>query len=249
MIGNDSTYLRQAVDAVARELVTAEHRDGFSFIKTPLTYPSGAGVVIRVSDSYPEFLVTDFGSGYEEADQLGGSSIYARSARAIAESAGIGFDSHSFFVLKVSRQQLPGAVVAVANCSREAVSVAFLRMSERRFAENTDILYQRLISVFPRRNVIKDADVIGQSTTHWHVATFVSDGPKPTIFEPVSSHHASIFAAATKFNDISKIEQAPNRVAVVRKKSELKTYLAVLSQEAHVVESEVPDATLMRLAA
>jgi len=249
MIRNDSVQFRQAVDAVTREIVTADHRDGFSFIKTPLTYPSGAGVVVRVGDADPDFLVTDFGSGYEEAELMGGASVYARNARVIAETAGIGFDSHAFFVLKVPRSQLPGAVVTIANCSREAVSVAAFRMSERHLSENTELLYQRLMAVFPRRTIVKDAEIIGQSTTRWHVATLVSDGPRPTIFEPVSSHHASIFAAATKFNDIAKAEQPPTRVAVVRNRAELKTYLAVLSQEAHVIESEAPDATLMRLAA
>jgi hypothetical protein len=249
MIRNDGTLFRQAVEEVTKELVSADHRAGFSFVKTPLTYPSGAGVVVRVGDSYPNFLVTDFGSGYEEADLMGSSGVYVRSARAIAETAGIGFDSHAFFVLQVPRTQLPGAIVTVANCSREAVSVAAFRMSERRFAENTELLYRRLVTVFPRRTVVKDAEIMGQSTTRWHVATLVSDGPRPTIFEPVSNHHASIFAAATKFNDIAKAEDPPTRVAVVRNKIEFKTYLAVLSQEAHVIESEAPDATLVRLAA
>src|SRR5271170_7808850 len=156
MIRNDGTLFRRAVDAVARELVIADHREGFSFVKTPLTYPSGSGVVIRVGDSYPDFLVTDFGCGYEEADLMGGSGIYVRSARAIAETAGISFDSHAFFVLKVPRDQLPGAIVTVANCSREAVSVAAFRMSERRVSEDAELLYQRLLAVLPRRTVIKD---------------------------------------------------------------------------------------------
>ena len=62
MIRNDSESFKKAVDDVTRQLVSAEHRNGMSFVKVPLVYPSGASVVVRVSDSYPDFFVSDFGS-------------------------------------------------------------------------------------------------------------------------------------------------------------------------------------------
>jgi len=248
MLRNDSKLFREAIDQVARDLVTADHRSGFSFIKTPLRYPGGASVVIRVGDSYPNYFVTDFGAGYDEAEMMGGSAVYSRNAPAIAESAGIGFDQHSFFVIKASRDQLPGAVVTVANCSQEAVGLTALRLAERRFGDDTEVLYRRLVSVFPRDRVAKDAEVVGRSNTKWHVATIVLGDSEQTIFEPVSNHHSSVFAATTKFNDISKIGNAPRRVAVVRKKAELNTFLAVLSENADVIEQDVPNDTLLRLA-
>ena len=242
MIRNDGTLFRRAVDAVARELVIADHREGFSFVKTPLTYPSGSGVVIRVGDSYPDFLVTDFGCGYEEADLMGGSGIYVRSARAIAETAGISFDSHAFFVLKVPRDQLAGS-------NRHCSELLARSSVGRGFPDEREAGFRGCRIALPEASGRASSPNGYQRPTQWHVATLVSDGPHPPIFEPVSSHHTSIFAAVTRFSDISKVEKAPTLVAIVRKKTDLKTYLAVLSQEAHVIENDVSDSVIARLAA
>lgn len=132
MIRNDSDAFRKAVDEVARNLVTTEHRNGTSFIRVPLTFPSGSGMVVRVMDAYPDFFVTDFGNGYEEAEMMGGSSIYARYAPHVASRAGIGFEQHSFFVLKATQEQLAGAIVTVANCALESVIHTTFKLQERR---------------------------------------------------------------------------------------------------------------------
>ena len=248
MLRNDSKAFRKAIESVTREIVVAEHRDGCSYIKTPLSYPGGSMIVIRVNDAFPEFFVSDFGAGYSEAEMMGASAIFSRHAREIADHAGIGFDTHSFFVARATREQLPGALVTVANCSQEAVAVAAYRLAERPVSDDAENLFERLVTVFPRDWVAKDAEVIGQSNTRWHVATMVRGGRRPTIFEPVSSHHMSIFAASTKFRDISEMSDAPGRVAIVRKKAELKTYLAVLSRTANVIERDVPNETLVQLA-
>lgn len=249
MIRNDEIAFHEAVESVARQLVTADHKGPGSYIKTPLLYPGGSSVVIQVSDSYPDFFVTDFGAGYNEAEMLGGSAIFTRYARQVAEQAGIGFDQHSFFIMRATRKQLAGAVVTVANCSQQAVAIAAYKLSEKKYSDETERLFTRLISVFPSRQVAKDVEVIGQSNTRWHVATLVKGDGHPTIFEPVSSHHTSIFAASTKFRDIAELEGAPRRVAIVRKKAELKTYLAVLSRAADVIEQDASDETFTRLAA
>lgn len=245
---NTSHSFSNLVDSVARELVAVDHGTGHSFISTPLMYPSGTSVVVRVEDAVGEYLVTDFGMGYEEATMMGASNIYARHAKSIAETAGVGFDSHSFFVLKVTREQLAGAVATVANCSLEAVNLAAFKLADRKNADAIEILYKRLVTVFPARRVAKDASVIGHSNTEWHVATLVQGERRRAIFEPVAAHHSSIFAASTKFHDIAAAEDAPGRVAVVKKKADLKTYLAVLSQAANVIERDAADEAYHRLA-
>lgn len=80
------------------------------------------------------------------------------------------------------------------------------------------------------------------------MATLVHGGARRVIFEPVSSHHSSVFAVHAKLHDISLADNAPGRVAVVRKKAELKTYLAVLQESADVIEREVPNETFQRIA-
>lgn len=249
MIRNDSDAFKKAIDDVAKQLVTAEHRNGMSFIRVPLIYPSGAGVVVRVTDAYPDFFVSDYGSGYEEAEMMGGSTIYARHAPGVAKNAGIGFDSHSFFVMKATREQLPSVIVTVANSALECVIATAFKLAEKRHADETEFLYQRLVRLFTPSSVSKDVQVLGHSNTQWTVATLVSAEHNKAIFEPVSKHHSSVFAVTTKFHDIGLNDNAPRRISVVKKKSEMDTYLAILNQAGSVIESDQPDETYKRLLA
>ena len=143
---------------------------------------------------------------------------------------------------------MAGAVTIVANCSSEAAALAAFKASERRFEEDSDILYRRLATVFPKAEIVRNVDFVGSSTHKWPVATMVTHRDKVSLFEPVSKHHTSVVNAAVKFNDIARLDNPPRRIAVVKKKAELGNYLNVLSQSANVIEYEVTDATLIRLA-
>lgn len=235
-ISHTQANFSDLIDTVARELVTVTHDARHSFVSTPLVYPNGTSVVVRIEGTDGEYLVTDFGMGYEEAEMMGAANIYSRCGKLVADAANIGFDNHSFFVLRVACEQLAGAIVTVANCSKEAASVAAYKLADRKNRDAADILYSRLVTVFPKRIVARNVPVIGQSNTEWHVATMVQRDRVRAIFEPVSAHHVSVCAAATKFHDIAAVEDAPSRVAVVKRKSEMKTYLAVLSQASNVIE-------------
>ena len=244
------------VEAAARELVSVEHRQDGSFISTPLIYPSGAKVIVRIeSAGSNEFFVSDYGFGFTESDMIGATLQFRKHAPQIAEAAGVGFDHHTFFFAKVTRGQLPGAAVAIANCSLEAVTFAAFKLSEKRLTDDTEVLHRRLVSIFSDKNVAKDVEVTGQSQTKWRVSNLVRI-PHPgegqdhiTIFEPVVNHHTSIAAAVTKFHDIARLDHAPRRVAVVQRKADFGTYLSVLSQAADVVAKDVPDSTIKKLAA
>src|SRR4051794_21294640 len=113
----DKPKIKEVVDAVAREIVATDHRAAGSFIRTPLLYPGGATVVVRIEQGDARFFVSDIGLGHQEAEMMGAGSMYAKPARVIAEEAGVRFDNQAFFVLETSRDQLPGAVVTIANCS------------------------------------------------------------------------------------------------------------------------------------
>jgi hypothetical protein len=237
-----------AVDAVARELVTTEHFGSASLIKTPMMYPSGAAAVVQVTQHGERFFVTDMGLGQVEADMIGASVLYANSAKPLADHFGIRFDNQAFFVAEANREQLAGAVTIVANCSSEAAALAAFKAAERRFEEDSDVLYRRLATVFPKAEIVRNVDFVGSSTHKWPVATMVTHHHKISLFEPVSKHHASVVNAAVKFNDIARLDNPPQRIAVVKKKAELGNYLNVLSQSANVIEYGVPDATFIRLA-
>ncbi len=233
----------------ARQLCSVEHLAGGAFVRAPLIYPGGSYVVVRVTQNEAAFVVSDYGLGYQEAELLGATPSYVRLGRIIAENAGVGFDQHAFFVLEVSREQLVGAVATVANCSLEAVILAAHKVAERKAAVDGERLYGRLLGVFPQSKVVKDATYIGESNTDWNVSTLVTPmRGKPTIFETVTAHRNSVSAASTKFTDIKRLPNAPNRVAVVQSKSDMGTLLGVLAQSAQVIEEAAPDDLIRRIA-
>lgn len=248
----------ELVEDVGRQLIAVEHHVSGSFIRMPLLYPSGAIVVVRIEQSDGRYFVSDWGLGYQETENYGAGSFYVRHARSIAERAGVGFDNQAFFVMEASREQLPGAVVTIGNCSQEAAIRAADALAEKTFEDNKERLYERLVSVFAKREgtatkvVTKNARVVGHSSTEWPIATLVTlpRSGKLTIFEPVTKHHNSVAHATMKFHDIALLgKDAPNRVAVVEKKQEFGTFLGVLSQSADVVDESVSDDTILRLAA
>jgi hypothetical protein len=252
-----SIKFSELVDSVARQLVATEHDHNGSFIRTPLLYPSGSTVVVRVAQGQGRYFVSDWGLGYQESDMQGAALFYVRHARPIAEAAGVGFDNQAFFIMEATREQLAGAVITIANCSQEATIQAAYALAEKTFEDSKERLYERLVKVFAKRAgpstkvVTKNARVIGHSATEWPIATIVRlPGSRlQTIFEPVTKHHNSVAHASMKFHDIALLgKEAPARVAVVHNKKEFGTYLQVLSQSANVIDDDVADSTIIRLA-
>ena len=238
----------EIVDSVAREIVTTEHFGSASLIKVPLLYPSGAGAVVQITPHHHRFFVSDMGLGHQESEMIGASIQYANSAKTIAEHFGVRFDNQAFFVAEASQEQLASAVTIIANCSVEAASQSALKAAERRFEEDSDVLYKRLVMVFPTAEIARDVEFVGASTHLWPVATLVKYDSHVALFEPVNKFHASVVNAAVKFHDIARLENPPQRIAVVKRKDELGNYLNVLSQSANVIEYKVPNSTLVRLA-
>ena len=237
----ETKVFQEVVRDAAAQLVSCDLISGAQLVRTPLMYASGGYVVVRVEAAGGEYLVTDFGTGHEEASLMGGSRIYTGVAKEIADAYGVGFDSYSFFVLKVSREQLPGAIATVANSSQEAVNITSLKVSEAKSRDNNALLYERLSGVFGRDSIARDAHIVGASNTEWHIASLVTIERRQVAFEAVSKHPNSVVHAAAKFGDIARIKRAPRRVAVVSSKKALGTYLGVLSHNASVIERKVDD--------
>lgn len=237
------------VDEVARSLVATEHRVGGSFVRTPIMYPGGACVVVRIEQGEGRFFVSDVGLGQQEADMMGAGMMYAKHARPIAEAAGVRFDNQAFFVLEASREQLAGAVVTIANCSQEATIRAGDALAEKTFEDKKLRLYEKLITVFEPKIVARNVEVVGASSQRWNVATVVRlPNARPTIFEPVTKHANSIANASMKFSDIKLIEGGPERVAVVPNLAEIGTLLTVLSRSAHVIQDDASKEKISQLA-
>ena len=112
--------LKLVTDAVGRALIEINVRGGSGFISTPVLYPSGSHVVVRIDGTGDRWFVSDDGYGFLEADMMGGLPTFRRIAKQVAERAGVKFDERCFFVLEVERDALPGAATVVANASKQA---------------------------------------------------------------------------------------------------------------------------------
>jgi hypothetical protein len=242
---------RTAVEKAARELVSVQHRQHGSFVVVPSMYPSGASAVVKVERRGNTFSVSDFSFAYHEAQQSGGSHIFARQARGIADRAGVSFDGQSFQVEGIEADGLASVISAVSSVSVEAANIVDHRIAEQKFAAAAERLYMRLVSLFTAEAVRRDVEFAGASNTKWHFATSVmSEKGRPvTLFEPVTNHHNSVANVSMKFRDIGLLENAPGRVSVVHSKKALGTYLGVLTQTSSVVEDTVSNAALLKLAA
>jgi hypothetical protein len=223
------TKLADVVDAIACEIVTAEHFGAGSIIKTPLMYPSGASAVVRIAQHGDRYFVTDMGIGYQEAELIGAGILYSNSAKGLAEHFGIRFDNQSFFIAEAGRGQLAGATVVVANCSCEATALAVYKAAERKFEEHAGKLYRKLVDTFSKPEVERDGEFVGSSSHRWPVAAVVRHQGKLSLFEPVSKNHLSVVNATAKFHDIARLDRPPKRIAVVNRKAEMGEYLNLLS--------------------
>ena len=98
---NNIPRLEEVVRNAASQLVSTEIIAGGCYIATPLLYPDGSYVVVRVEGNGDDYFVSDFGSGLEEAEMMGGGHMYRRVGQSIADKTGAGFDRQSFFALVV----------------------------------------------------------------------------------------------------------------------------------------------------
>lgn len=240
---------RNLTEAVAKQLISVEYVRGSSIVAVPLLYPSGAGAVVKISQHADRYFVSDLGFGYQEAEMLGALKSYSTHARGLADHYGVRFDNQAFFVAEASRDNLKSIITIIANCSVEAASIAAQKAAERKYADDSELLYDRLVQVFPREKVAKNVYFVGSSSHEWPISALVSVGEFPTIFEPVTNHHASVVNASAKFHDLARLESPPHRVAVVKKLDEMHSYLTLLSQSSTVISYDADNYSLVRLAA
>lgn len=234
---------------VAQSLSSAEGGTTSAFVNTPLLYPSGSSVVVRLDIVGKSYFVTDMGAGYQEAEMMGAPRTYKNHAPTIAERAGISFDEQAFFVAHGTREQLAGIVTTIANCSLEAAILTAHKIAEDKADNAIALLQERLVSVFTAKAVATDVEIVGASATPWRVAASVVINDHTSLFDIVSPHPTSVAAAVTKFVDIAELPSPPRRVAVVRDRSKLGTRLTVLQRTADVIELSSSDNIYRRLAA
>jgi hypothetical protein len=239
--------LAEIAEQVARGLSKASMLAGRAFIRTAVLFPSGSTVVAVLHDEGGgRFRVSDLGQGLEEADMLGIAPAFRSQAAEIAVRSGIVFDGHAFVLTGAFVDQLVGAVMAVANASSRALERAMLGTENRRSRAAVDKLVTRLTHVFPRAKIDREVKIRGDSTHAWAFDAEVTTNSGHAVFDIVTPYPTSIAFAATKFQDLARLEDAPARFAIVHRKASFGDLLAVIAQAAQVMEDDAPDSVFRR---
>jgi hypothetical protein len=239
--------LAEIAEQVALGLSKASMLAGRAFIRTAVLFPSGSTVVVVIHDEGGgRFRVSDLGQGLEEADMLGISTAFRSQAAEVATRTGIVFDGHAFVLTGAVAGQLVGAVMAVANASSRTLERAMLGTENRRSGAAVEKLVARLTRIFPRADIAREVKIRGDSTHAWDFDAEVTTGKTHAVFDIVTPHPTSIAFAATKFQDLARLEDAPARFAVVHRKASFGDLLAVIAQAAQVMEDDAPDSVFRR---
>jgi hypothetical protein len=123
-----------------------------------------------------------------------------------------------FLLPRQAGNSFAGATTVVANCSSEVAALSAYKAAERKFEEDADKLYRKLVTTFSKPEVERDVEFVGASSHKWPIAVIVRHHGKLSLFEPVSKNQISAVNAAAKFHDVARLDQSPKRIAVVNKR-------------------------------
>lgn len=203
--------LRNAIERVSRSLSRHVLDGRRAMVSTSSMFPSGTTVAVQVEFDGATCLVNDMGNAQLEAELLGASDYqFTRHGRTIAEQYGIGFDKNAFFVVQVPLENLEGAIRIVSSASCKAAMMVENSINEQRERNDRDLMIDKMIEYFGKDKVERDIEIKGASQHPWHFLGRVR-GDHPLVFDCVTPYAASISAAHTKFDDISRIPDRPNR--------------------------------------
>jgi hypothetical protein len=194
---------KAAAEEVARALVNIRASERTAHVSTPVTYPTGSHVVVRLDGIGDRWFVSDDGYGSLEASLMNAMGTFRRVAPGVAERAGIAFDQRALFVVEATRGELPGAVVAIANASAEAVRRTAMRMEEIRYAKSRALFDERVAATFRGETIIRQPEIVGMSGRPWEFSAGIERrGDVVYLLDLVSPRPNAIYATISKFTDM-----------------------------------------------
>ncbi len=218
-------------------------------IDVPVTYPSGASVVVEVEQNSDRIWVSDMGKGLVEAEMMSAEESYQRLARAKADEFGVGYDNSAMFVLWVPADKLEAAIVCVANASAQASADAVRHAVEAQSRSQSDAVYERIIDVFGKRTVSRSIEVRGRRLS-WSAnnVVFLRD-TRRAVFEPMTKNANSISSKYLMFSDLRDSEVSIYSLnAVVEDKRNLGAKAQMVGELAHIIDLNSPDDAFKRCA-
>jgi hypothetical protein len=246
-LGRDRT-----IDDLVRDLCSSETLNGRYLVQMPVLTAFGSMVSVSI---WPEgggetFMVTDDGLAYHEiTTAVGSERIFSSVAKARCARYGASFDGSSMLFMKVDKQRLKGAVVAMAALIREVIDETL----EKSFAAKVDAAHEafirRVAEAFPRSKRTEHAHVIGQSTTVYPIDVLVETERKLLAFDYFSKSGNSVNSAYVALSDIARLEEGPVPIGVTPNLRDVGPKLTLISSVAQVIEADAGVETYARLAA
>jgi acyl-coenzyme A thioesterase PaaI-like protein len=208
---NKLTDMKELGEAVARSLTYSRLRGSSAFIGTPLLYPNGVGVVVRVDqDEARGFLVSDDGYAASIAETLGSLHIFNRLAATVAQRAGVQFEKRTMFVPHVRRDGVVGAVASIANASARAAERTALAVEQQRIKQSRELFDERLRQAFGGR-IVFDVVYRGATGREWDFdAALEENGRVARLFALVGPAFSAVAAANLKLTDARTVAEPPS---------------------------------------
>jgi len=227
-------------DGIARGLSYARTAGSSAYVTTPVMYPSGSWVVVRLDEADGGFFVSDDGLGALAADMMSALPTFNKVAGTVAQRFGVEFDQRAFFVVKVTEAQLVGAVATIANSSAHAVEQTIFALDQAK-AKRSRVIFEDRLRVAFGKNVRLGASLQGASRS-WDIDGLVlrPDGSRAA-FEFVSPVFSAVASTHMKFSDIRHADLETHTTAVLADYGKTEASLrAVLGSAAdHVIAADV----------
>lgn len=216
LLTNDMSGPAAIAAAVARGLAHAQAKDGEIVVQTPIAFPSGRLVAIKIIGGPDVYTVSDDGAAMQEADLLGILQGGRREARKVAQSQDITFNEWELFESGIPADRLVGYAAIIANAAAMVMIRTADRFADTFSMQSRDDLVVRLTRIFGIRNVARNVDVIGSSAKSWNFdASVTLQSGRPGLFSIVTPSPTSIAFAYAKFDDVSRSDAAPFLGAVL----------------------------------
>jgi hypothetical protein len=241
-----------AVRKAVAGLVRASMWGNAYLITTPLVYPSGTAVGVKVTPAQGGYWVSDFAMGFREAEGLEAQRSFGAHAGRLKDELGVEYtDGHEIRVF-AREQQIASAIRKVSFAAHRIMTKVSHSLPEWDEQEITAVLYQRLRDLFGEAQV-KGGDipvsVLGASNIDWKFAAEVYYGSRRVLFDVVTPHHSSVFSAVSKFSDVRRRGPDSRPVAVVHDLNKMGKWLPLIAQEAEVIEDDASDDALRSVVA
>lgn len=246
---NESEISDPHVRAAVAGLVRVSSWGNSYLVTTPLVYPSGTVVGVKITPHHGGFWVSDFAMGYREAEAFEAQRSYGSHAGRMKEALCVDYtDGHEIGIF-VRENQIAWAIRRVSYAAHKIATKVFDAAPTLDEQEMGAVLYQRLRDLFGSDHVHSGVSVHGASNIDWNFSAQVTLQSKRVFFDVVTPHHSSVFSAVSKFSDVRRLGSNTLPVAVVDDITKMGKWLPLISQEAEVIEDDASDETLRAVVA